>query len=98
MDDFGLVSLFGDCWYSANWRRRFFITEDGHMGLGPPEMLPGDTIAILLGGSVPFCLRTVQDAPKDHYTLVGDTYVHDLMDGEGVPPNWEDHVVKIHLH
>jgi hypothetical protein len=78
--------------------RRFFITEDGHMGLGPPEMLPGDSIAILLGSNVPLCLRSVPDAPRGHYTLVGDTYVHGLMDEEGVPSNWADHVVKIHLH
>ncbi|CAN9398148.1 unnamed protein product [Alternaria alternata] len=78
--------------------RRFFITEDGRMGLGPPEMLPDDSIAILLGSNVPLCLRPVLNASQGHYTLVGDTYVHGLMDGEGVPPNWEDHVVKIHLH
>ncbi|KAB2111674.1 hypothetical protein AG0111_0g1732 [Alternaria gaisen] len=97
-DDFGRTTAVRDCWYRTSWRRRFFITQNGHMGLGPPHMLPGDIIAILLGGNVPFCLRNVPDAPKGHYTLVGDIYVHDLMDGEGVPPNWEEHVVKIHLH
>jgi hypothetical protein len=90
--------FFYEAWFAAGFDRRFFITTDGHMGVGPREMLLGDTIAILLGGSVPFCLRAVPDAPEDHYTLVGDTYVHGLMDGEGVMENWEDHIVKIHLH
>ncbi|CAI9637141.1 unnamed protein product [Alternaria burnsii] len=97
-DHFDRIDAFKTSWVHESWHRRFFITQDGHMGLGPPQMLPGEKIAILLGGSVPFCLRTVPDAPKGHYTLVGDTYVHDLMDGEGVPPNRDDHVVKIHLH
>ncbi|CAN9099956.1 unnamed protein product [Alternaria alternata] len=97
-DYFDRIDALKNSWIQESWHRRFFITQDGHMGMGPPQMLPGDKIAILLGGSVPFCLRTVPDAPKGHYTLVGDTYVHDLMDGEGVPPNWEDHVVKNYLH
>jgi hypothetical protein len=78
--------------------RRLFITEDGRMGLGPPEMLSGDLIAILLGSNVPLCLRSVMNAPQGHYTLVGDTYVHGLMDGQAVPSNCEEQLVKIHLH
>jgi len=90
--------FFYEAWFTSGFDRRFFITTGGHMGVGPPEMLPGDCIAILLGGNVPFCLRAVPDAPKGHYTLVGDTYVQGLMDGEGVPDNWKEHVVKINLH
>jgi hypothetical protein len=77
--------------------RRFFITTDGRMGMGPPEALPGDFIAILLGGNVPFCLRADSDEHSGYYRLVGDTYVHGLTDGEGVPADWEEHSVKIHL-
>jgi hypothetical protein len=97
-NDLDRVEAFMEACIMTIWGRRFFITEDGHMGLGPPEMLPGDTIAILLGGKVPFCLRAVPDAPKYNYTLVGDTYVHDLMDGEGIPLDYKNHVIKIHLH
>jgi hypothetical protein len=77
--------------------RRFFITTDGRIGMGPPEALPGDFIAILLGGHVPFCLRAVPNQHSGYYRLIGDTYVHGLMDGEGVPTDWKEHVVKIHL-
>ena len=90
--------FFYEAWFTSGFDRRFFITTDGYMGVGPPEMLPGDSVVILLGGRVPFCLRAAEDETKGHYTLVGDTYVHGLMDGEGVPANWKEHVVKIHLH
>jgi len=90
--------FFYEAWFESSFHRNFFITTDGHMGVGPLEMLPGDSVAILLGGNIPFCLREVPEAPKGHYTLVGDTYVHGLMDGEGVPVSWKEHVVKIHLH
>ncbi|KAH6865642.1 heterokaryon incompatibility protein-domain-containing protein [Alternaria rosae] len=90
--------FFYETCFTSGFDRRFFITTDGRMGVGPPEMLPGDSIAILLGGNVPFCIRAVPDAPKGHYTLVGETYVHGLMDREGVPADWKEYVVKIHLH
>jgi hypothetical protein len=75
--------------------RRFFITTDGRIGLGPPEARPGDFIAILLGENVPFCLRADPDEHSGYYKLIGDTYVHGLMDGEGVPANWKEYIVKI---
>ncbi|MCJ1393384.1 hypothetical protein MMC18_006257 [Xylographa bjoerkii] len=37
--------------------RRFFITINGFMGLGPPESSVGDQILLLDGGSWPFLLR-----------------------------------------
>jgi hypothetical protein len=67
------------------------------MGMGPPEALPGDFIAILLGANVPFCLRADSDQHSGYYKFIGDTYVHGLMDGEGVPANWKEHAVKIYL-
>jgi hypothetical protein len=58
--------------------RRFFITADRHMGMGPFAMQENDIVATLFGGSVPYILR-----PKDdHYVLVGECYVHGIMGGE----------------
>jgi hypothetical protein len=38
----------------------------------------GDIVCVLLGGSVPYILR-----PKDdYYILIGEAYVHGIMDGE----------------
>ena len=60
--------------------RRFFITREGHMGLGPRNIEPGDVVCILLGAQVPFVLRAV----NDHYVLLGECYCHGIMDGEAV--------------
>ena len=66
---------------------RFFITQSGLLGLGPVDVAKGDEVFILLGGNMPFILRKknlpldVSQASSLH-TLVGDAYVHGIMDGE----------------
>ncbi|USP81699.1 hypothetical protein yc1106_08973 [Curvularia clavata] len=80
----------------ATLDRKFFLTSNGLMGMGPLEMEVGDSIAILMGSQVPFCIRAVRGEAPNHYAIVGDAYVHGLMDGEGV--QHEDEVVQIHLH
>lgn len=37
--------------------RRLFVSAKGYMGVGPPEMRPGDAVYALCGGRVPFILR-----------------------------------------
>ena len=64
----------------ATTNRRFFITREGHMGLGPRNMEPGDVVCILLGAQVPFVLR----AMNNHYALLGECYCHGIMDGEAL--------------
>jgi hypothetical protein len=49
-------------------RLSFFITRSGYIGLGHPDMLVGDTIAVLLGGPVPYILRRYNGS----YMLVGE--------------------------
>lgn len=58
--------------------RRFFTTLGGYMGLGPPGMCPGDLICVFLGGPVPWVIRPF----NSEYILVGECYVHGIMDGE----------------
>ncbi|KAM0286868.1 hypothetical protein ACHAO9_007993 [Fusarium lateritium] len=41
--------------------RRFILTETGYIGLGPPDAQVGDSICVLLGGSVPYVLRENSD-------------------------------------
>lgn len=80
-------------------RRRFFITKDGFMGIGPLSMLPSDEIVIFCGACTPFCIRKHLDwmDSRPLYTLVGDVYVQGVMDGEAVPENWEEKVIQIQL-
>ena len=59
---------------------RFFISQDGYMGLCPRNTQQGDKIFILLGGAMPAVLRLVTGG----YNFVGFAYVHGLMDGEAM--------------
>jgi hypothetical protein len=40
----------------------------------------GDLVVVLFGGRVPFVLR--QQGKR--YTLIGECYIHDVMDGEAI--------------
>lgn len=61
-------------------QRRAFCTGKGALGIGPPVAEHGDVIAVFPGGRVPLVLRPT----ADKYTLVGECYVSELMDGEAM--------------
>jgi hypothetical protein len=42
-------------------------------------MLPGDKVVVLFGAELPFILRQDKDG---HYQVIGEAYVHGVMDGE----------------
>lgn len=83
---------------AATIRRTFFITKKGYLGLGPAKMRHGDQLFILLGSPTPLILRDAgqRRVPRmfsqaeygyrleDCFEVIGDTYVHGLMDGEGM--------------
>jgi hypothetical protein len=58
--------------------RCFFTTKMGLVGVGPYDTKKGDLCVALLGGDVPFVLRK----ETDKQILVGDCYVHGIMNGE----------------
>ncbi|KAL7964967.1 heterokaryon incompatibility domain-containing protein [Trichoderma sp. SZMC 28014] len=69
--------------------KRLFVSNEGYIGWGPNAMMPGDTIAVLYGSKMPFVLRAVSDQnPQaglaNAYTVVGECYVHGLMNGEAL--------------
>jgi hypothetical protein len=65
--------------------RRAFLTEKGYMGVGPTRIATGDDIYVLAGGSHPLVLRPFPTAKRSNtFELVGDCYVHGIMDGEAV--------------
>jgi hypothetical protein len=73
---------------TATLGRAFFVIEEGRFGLGPSTLAVGDDICVLLGGTVPFVLRPkpMRRLPgqAEIYLLVGDCYVHGIMDGEAM--------------
>ena len=63
----------------AQWRRLAY-SMNGYMALVSHQAKVGDLLYALFGGSVLYVLR-----PKgDQFILVGECYVHGLMDGEAM--------------
>jgi hypothetical protein len=61
--------------------RSFLITAKGYLGLGSRNTQPSDLICVLRGGTVPLTLRQRGDG---YHELVGEAYVHGIMDGNFV--------------
>ena len=77
----------------ATVQRKFFITQKGFLGIGPPTMSSGDRVVVLFGGNVPFLLREhvnstttgiSLEGPDPLWKLIGDCYLHGIMDGEAM--------------
>ena len=68
--------------------RKFCITELGRMGVVPASTETGDRIVVLFGMQTPVVLRTLApvsvDARPACYQLLGESFVHGLMDGEAI--------------
>ena len=63
---------------------RFFVTKKGYFGMGPAELAGGDQVYVVAGGRVPLILRPLSGFHPNTFELVGDCYVHGVMDGEAV--------------
>ena len=68
--------------YTAPYRK-FFTTMRGTIGLGPRSIRSEDSICVFGGGRVPFILR--KDGSR--HRLVGEAYVHGIMDGQAIWKN-----------
>jgi hypothetical protein len=71
----------------TDWR--IAVTERGWVCLVPWCAQIGDKVAVLIGGPTPYLLRSRQieggnEDQQGGYTLVGETYVHGLMDGKAM--------------
>ena len=63
--------------------RRFFITENGRMGIGNGNVEKGDHVCVFYSGGPLYLLRYMDaDASAE---LIGDAYVDGLMDLEKMP-------------
>jgi hypothetical protein len=66
---------------------RPFLSEKGYVGLAPKHALPGDKVCVILGAIVPYVLRRVGE---EGFELVGEAYVHGIMDGEAMDLGLEE--------
>ncbi|KLU83145.1 hypothetical protein MAPG_02210 [Magnaporthiopsis poae ATCC 64411] len=70
--------------------RAFFVSKKGYFGLAPSTAQVGDQVCILEGGRMPFILRESGTAVLPDigtvraFKLIGDSYVHGIMNGEAV--------------
>jgi hypothetical protein len=67
--------------YGVAAGRYFAVTEKRRLSLVPMAAVMGDSVALLAGASVPIVLRRCIDG----YKVIGDAYVHGIMDGEAWP-------------
>jgi hypothetical protein len=76
----------------------FFITKTGYIGIGPPQTTAGDQVWIFNGGNVPFMMRKVGKTGGEgpQLALIGDVYVHGIMDGEAIGSGSLMQTVYIH--
>ncbi|KAK5726195.1 hypothetical protein LTR17_012910 [Elasticomyces elasticus] len=93
------ISVFRKAVHIATQDQYLFTTQKGYLGLGDaPEA--DDEIWILEGGRVPFLLRPYPD-DSDHaggFSLVGDCYVHGIMDGEATKLSEESSTRESRMH
>jgi hypothetical protein len=67
-------------------QRVLFTTDRGYAGIGQAELKEGDEVCIFHGAATPFILRKEErdENFKPRHVLVGECYIHGLMNGEGL--------------
>ncbi|KAK8006047.1 heterokaryon incompatibility protein-domain-containing protein [Apiospora marii] len=91
-----MARRYGDMAWNYNMNRCLYRTRRGYLGTGPHRVQRGDVVCVFMGAAVPFILRPRGDDGEEGYTLVGDAYVHGIMDGELVK-DWEEGKAELDL-
>lgn len=82
---FNLRGTFAEETALRSMHRRFFVTDNGRMGIGPNTIQPGDKVTAFLGSAMPFAITpyhiTSLEIQLDqcHYRLRGGCYVDGAM-------------------
>lgn len=85
LNGFNLRGILAEETALRSMHRRFFVTDDGSMGIGPNTIQPGDRVTALLGSAMPFviapCDKTALRVQPDqsYYRLRGGCYVDGAM-------------------
>ena len=91
--------MFNAAFSDAMDTRVIFTTKRGLIGIGPPYMQSGDMVCIIIGAQTPFLVRKrmspIPEKAAPVYELVGDCYVHGLMNGEGLSVGKAEDIVLV---
>ena len=87
-----LIGLVDDAIRTSTHGRRFFISQEGNMGLAPSHAFVisrPDEIFVVPGGGSPLILRPageqfISGRNVPTYEFIGECYLHGFMDGEGM--------------
>jgi hypothetical protein len=74
------------------FKRKPFISSQGYVGLVPSHSKPEDVICIFLGCVKPFVLRRSGSG----FELIGEAYVHGIMDGEFVERKHDSEIFTVY--
>ena len=64
--------------------RTYFSTANGRVGIGPPDIQRGDLVVVIYGTEPVFILRELP-TPDTRLEIIGDAFVHGLMDLNETP-------------
>lgn len=93
-----LISHDSPCYHYTDRLRdmygtRPFLSANGYVGLCPEETAPDDKIVIFAGAKLPYITRLNSDGIT--WRLVGEAYVHLIMDGEFVSASSQTEVITL---
>jgi hypothetical protein len=75
---FTAIRMRGSC---LAYKRSFFVTPNGFIGLAPEGTMAGDEILLLFGGKTPYVVRK---RPSGGYTFLGACYLLGVLSGEAL--------------
>lgn len=63
------------------YTKSFFLTDDGHIGIGPRIARLEDVVCVFFGHRIPYLLRPTSDG---RFLFLGPCYVHEMMHGQAI--------------
>ena len=79
-EEMQMQRLFREVIDSFSGGKIFRKTASGYVGMFPAATEAGDVIAVLYGGEFPFVMRKLTSETKANYELVGQCYIHGIME------------------
>jgi hypothetical protein len=79
-DDWKHARIFSEVINRYHSDKLFGSTTNGYVGMFPTTARAEDQVWVLLGGEFPFVLRKTQ--PTGHHQLIGQCYIHGIMEGQ----------------